>query len=87
MSARPSPDAEAARSAYRALRDRIRDVIRDSQSGRELIEAGFAGDVEIAIEADVSSATPLLLDDSYVDTASDTIVTADAFPARSIGPS
>lgn len=69
MAARLSPDAEAARSAYRALRDRIRDVIRDSQSGRELIEAGHAGDVEIAIEADISGATPLLREDAYVDAA------------------
>ena len=30
MTVRPSPDAEAARSAYRALRDRIRDVIREA---------------------------------------------------------
>lgn len=69
MTARLSPDAEAARSAYRALRDRIRDVVRDSQSGRELIEAGYAGDVEIAIEADTSSVTPLLREDAYVDAA------------------
>lgn len=69
MTARLSPDAEAARSAYRALRDRIRDVIRDSWSGRELIEAAFAGDVEIAIEADASGVAPLLRDDAYVDAA------------------
>lgn len=69
MTARLSPDAEVARSAYRALRDRIRDVVRDSQSGRELIEAGYAGDVEIAIEVDTSSVTPLLREDAYVDAA------------------
>ena len=69
MTARPSPDAEAARGAYRALHDRIQDVIRDSQSGRELIEAGYAGDVEIAIEADASSVAPLLRSDAYVDAA------------------
>ena len=69
MTARPSPDAEAARGAWLALRDRIRDVIRESQSGRELIEAGYAGDVEIAIEADVSNVAPLLRDEAYVDAA------------------
>ena len=67
MTTQLSPDAEAARSAYRALGDRIQDVIRESQSGRELIEAGFAGDVEIAIEADVSSVAPLLQGEAYVD--------------------
>ena len=36
---------------------------------RELIEAGHAGDVEIAIEADISGATPLLREDAYVDAA------------------
>lgn len=67
VAARPSPDAEAARGAYRALQDRIQDVIRHSQSGRELIDSGYAGDVEIAIEAGVSSVAPWLQDDAYVD--------------------
>ena len=69
MTALLSPDAEAARGACRALQGRVRDVIRESQSGRELIEAGYAGDVDIAIEANVSSVAPLLQDEAYVDAA------------------
>ena len=65
MTARPSPDAEAACAAFHALRDRLQDVIRDSQSGRELIEAGYAGDVEIAVELDASRTAPFLHSDGY----------------------
>ena len=69
MSVQPSPDAEAARAAWRALRDRIEDVIQESQSGRELIEAGYAGDVKIATETDASGSVPLLRGDAYVNAA------------------
>ena len=65
MTARPSPDAEAARAAFHALRNRLQDVIRDSQSGRELIEAGYAGDVETAVELDASRTAPFLHSDGY----------------------
>ena len=65
MTGKLSPDAEAARAGYRALEDRLEDVIRESRSGRELIDAGYAGDVEIAVETNVSRATPLLQEDAY----------------------
>ena len=70
MAGQLSPDAEAARAGYRALQDRLKDVIRGSRSGRELIDGGYAGDVEIAVEADVSRATPLLQGDAYHNVAS-----------------
>ena len=69
LSAQPSPDAEAARAAWRALRSRIENVIQESQSGRELIDAGYAGDVKIATETDVSGTVPLLQGDAYVNAA------------------
>ena len=75
MTARLSPDAEAARAAFLALRDRVQDVIRGSQSGQELIEAGYAGDVEIAIEMDASPTVPLLHSDGYADAPPDLIRT------------
>lgn len=65
MPARLSPDAEAARAAFRALRGRLPNVIRESQSGRELIEAGFAGDVEIAVQMNASRTAPFLHRDGY----------------------
>ena len=71
MTARLSPDAESARAAFRALGDRVEDVIRDSQSGRELIDAGYSGDVEIAIEMDASRTAPLLRTDGYSSASQD----------------
>ena len=76
MTARPSPDAESARAAFHALRDRLQDVIHDSQSGRELIEAGYAGDVEIAVELDASRTAPFLHSDGY------SSASPDRFPKR-----
>jgi 2-phosphosulfolactate phosphatase len=55
-----SPDARAAMAAYRAAR--IPQDITDCPSGRELIEMGFAGDVEIAAQVDASTAVPVLRD-------------------------
>ena len=46
-------------------------MIRDSQSGQELIEAGYAGDVEIAMEMDVSHTVPLLQSDGYSNVSPD----------------
>lgn len=69
LSAQPSADAEAARAAWRALRSRIGEVIRESQSGRELIEAGYAGDVDIATETDASGTVPWLQGEAYVNAA------------------
>ena len=71
MTAPLSPDAEAARGAFRVLQDRVRDVVRNSQSGRELIEAGYAGDVEMATQMDVSRTVPLLQGGAYADAARD----------------
>ena len=60
-----SADAKAMRAGYRALRGRIDAVIRESLSGRELAEAGFAVDVDLAVEEDVSTSVPLLRDGAY----------------------
>lgn len=65
----PSPDAEAMRAGYAALQGRIASVIQESQSGEELSGAGFAGDVAVAVEEDVSAATPLLQEMAYHDAA------------------
>jgi len=60
-----SADARAARAAYRDLKGDIGKTLHESLSGRELIEAGFAGDVEMAAAADASTAVPGLIDGRY----------------------
>ncbi len=61
-----SPEAGAARSAYRDVKSDLRRLLRQCGSGRELIERGFAKDVEIASELDVSECAPTLVDGAYI---------------------
>jgi 2-phosphosulfolactate phosphatase len=63
--ARPSPEAEIAAAAFNHARQRLDAVLSDSVSGRELIELGYADDVRMAVELDVSGAVPLLVDGAY----------------------
>lgn len=60
-----SPEAKVAREAWRSARPALADTIRQSISGRELIDAGFAEDVELAIACDASSTAPQLRDGVY----------------------
>lgn len=55
-----SPDAHAAAASYAAAR--IPGDIAECPSGRELIEAGFVRDVEIAAEINASRTAPILHD-------------------------
>ena len=54
-----SPEAEVARAAARGLPS-IDAAIRGSASGRELVERGYPGDVEIACERNLSDRVPVL---------------------------
>jgi 2-phosphosulfolactate phosphatase len=65
LDGRLSADARAARAAYRDLRNELRETLRGCRSGRELIDRGFAQDVELAAEQDSSAAVPLLQDGRY----------------------
>jgi len=60
-----SPEAEVARDAYRHALPRLRGLVHTSVSGRELISKGFAEDVEIALQLNVSNTAPLLLDGAF----------------------
>lgn len=60
-----SAEAEMARDAFCSVGGRTADHIRRSMSGRELSDAGYAGDVEIALEQNVSNCAPLLADGAY----------------------
>ncbi|WP_205800090.1 2-phosphosulfolactate phosphatase [Microvirga terricola] len=60
-----SPEAKVFRDAYRSAGQSLNRLIRDSLSGRELTEAGYVGDVEIALEQNVSAFAPRLIDGAY----------------------
>jgi 2-phosphosulfolactate phosphatase len=55
-----SPEARLAAAAYDVVRTDLGREIAECASGRELIEAGFERDVEIAAEAGASVAVPVL---------------------------
>ena len=60
-----SPEAEIAREAYRSASQDLDRLIRLSVSGRELVDSGFSGDVDLALEQDVSATVPLLSDEAF----------------------
>ena len=61
-------DAEAtlARIAFEAVGGRLGPLVRESISGRELIDRGFAVDVDIALEVQSSVIAPVLIGGEYV---------------------
>ena len=61
-----SPEAEAARDAFRAASSDLPQRLRACSSGRELIERGFVGDIEIAAAFDVSQCVPVLTHGAFV---------------------
>ncbi|EGX99705.1 2-phosphosulfolactate phosphatase [Nitrospirillum viridazoti Y2] len=60
-----SAEARVARDAHRAAGPDLADIIRGSQSGRELAGWGYADDVELALELNVSTTAPVLRDGAY----------------------
>ncbi len=60
-----SPEAQVMRDACRLAGADLPRLIRESMSGRELMERGFPRDVELAIEREASATAPLLADGAY----------------------
>lgn len=60
-----SADAAVARSVFLATSENLGPTIRDSLSGRELIDRGFAEDVEIALEIGQGAYAPRLVNGAY----------------------
>ena len=60
-----SPEADVARHAFAGIAGEIANHLRACASGRELIENGFPGDVEIAAEWDQSQAVPILRNHTF----------------------
>jgi 2-phosphosulfolactate phosphatase len=61
-----SPEAAMAADAYRLIAGREREHLIACTTGRELIDAGFVDDVEVAAEVGESTAVPLLSDRGFV---------------------
>ena len=55
-----SPESEIAIAAFESARSDLGSIIRNSASGRELIERGFEQDVDLASQLNVSSTVPKL---------------------------
>jgi 2-phosphosulfolactate phosphatase len=64
-----SPEAQSAVSAFCAARDHLQDCLMDCASGRELVAQGYACDVQIASELNVSSTVPLFRSGAYTSAA------------------
>ena len=56
-----TPDAKAAAAAFRS-----RSPLAEAPSGRDLVERGFADDVQLAEQVDVDPVVPVLRDGRYV---------------------
>jgi 2-phosphosulfolactate phosphatase len=66
LGASVSPEARAAIHAYEAAGDDLEAALLACGSGRELVDSGFAEDVSLASELNVSRSVPLLVDRGYV---------------------
>ena len=62
-----SPEARLAVAAFREVCADLPAELKESASGRELIDAGFADDVSLASELDVSHVVPVLRDGQFRD--------------------
>jgi 2-phosphosulfolactate phosphatase len=66
LDAASSPEARYAATAFRAMRDMLEDIVRESVSGRELTSWGCGGEIAWALELDVSTTVPLLQADGFI---------------------
>jgi 2-phosphosulfolactate phosphatase len=55
-----SPEARQAADSFRAVEPRLVSALHDCASGRELAEAGFGGDVDVAAALDATDVVPVL---------------------------
>ncbi|QGN33236.1 2-phosphosulfolactate phosphatase [Microlunatus sp. Gsoil 973] len=62
---RMSPEAAAAAQLFDAASERLADRLHQCVGGRELIEAGFGTDVDVAAELNVSGSVPVLIDGAF----------------------
>jgi 2-phosphosulfolactate phosphatase len=61
-----SPEAQLAAACFEHFRAGLCGALRQSGSGKELIERGFSDDVDLAAESDVSTVVPRLVGRCFV---------------------
>ena len=61
-----SPEAASAEAAFRAAQPRLSEYLQQCSSGQELAELGFAEDVDLAAELNVSECAPVLKGEAFV---------------------
>ena len=69
LDGRRSPEAQAACQAFEAATSRIESALLECVSGCELVERGFAGDVALASQLNVSQCAPRLSGGEFRDDA------------------
>jgi 2-phosphosulfolactate phosphatase len=60
-----SPEAQVMKDAYRSAGRELAGLIRMSVSGRELVDRGFPGDIDMAVDEDVSTSVPVMVDGMF----------------------
>ena len=60
-----SPEAETAVAAFKNAQPKLLNMLNCCGSGKELIGRGFAEDIQLAAQLNVSSAAPVLVDGMY----------------------
>jgi 2-phosphosulfolactate phosphatase len=66
LNGKPSPEALSAMVAFQGTQTGLSDLLAQASSGKELIERGFAEDVRLAAELNVSAAAPILRNGAYI---------------------
>ena len=61
-----SPEARAAESAFLAVKDGLRNVLFECESGHELLEMGYPQDIEFAARVGISKTVPVFNGHSYI---------------------
>jgi 2-phosphosulfolactate phosphatase len=70
LSGTKSPEAALAEAAYLSVANDLHATLRSCSSGRELLDRGFAHDVDLASQLNSSQSVPLLTDGAYRESAS-----------------
>ncbi|HEX9987004.1 MAG TPA: 2-phosphosulfolactate phosphatase [Chloroflexia bacterium] len=66
LAGKKSPEAVVAEAAFVRVKEDLPGWLTQCSSGKELVERGFAGDVELAAELNASECVPILRDRAYV---------------------